>query len=207
MLSLNRDDHSTSGIGPPSITELERRLNNLGRVGVIQDVDYRKGVARVSLQNGEILTDWIPWMTLRAGSDSFWWAPEPGETVLINSLGGELHNGFILAVAFSDGNQIASRPSVARVTFADGTLIEYDRKAHRLKIDVAATDFVDPEETPDNNSEAADGPEPDSPALSGGELDVTTAEDGKLTLGRNLIIEAATAVFITAPIIHLNPSS
>lgn len=199
MLGLNRSEHRTSSIGQPEATDNDRRTNNLLRVGEIREVDYVKAVARVEMQGGETLTDWIPWLTLRAGpSDVFWWAPEPGEVVMVGSLSGELHNGFIMATAFSNGNRNAARGTVCRATFADGTTVEYDRKAHHLTIDVKAGDPSEPETTDADESDAADGPEPDSPPITGGRVTILTTED--------VYVEAqGTVTIIGHQHIHLNP--
>lgn len=188
MLGINRSEHRTSSIGQPELTDLERRVNNLFRVGVIEEVDYRRAVARVALQDGELLTDWLPWLTMRAGADSVWWAPEPGEVALVGSLSGELHAGFILGMAFSNGQRPSSRPGVMRADFGDGTVIEYDRKAHRLDVRVEAGDVEDPEAAEAEESGAAEGPEPNDPDTTAGELNLEAAEDVLMKAGRDLAV-------------------
>lgn len=136
MLGANRDDQTTSGVGSYENTESARQLSNAIRYGVVKEADYAKAVIRVELQDGELTTDWIPWMTLRAGNDKFWWAPEVGEVMLVLAPSGELANAVALPAAFSNENQNADRPTVQRQTFEDGTVIEYDREAHKLLMDV-----------------------------------------------------------------------
>lgn len=136
MLGVNRSDQTTSGVGSYESTEASRRLSNVIRYGVVKEADYANALIRVELQGGELLTDWIPWVTLRAGNDKFWWAPEEGEVMLVMAPSGELANAVALPAAFSNQNQNADRPTVQRQTFEDGTVIEYDREAHLLTMDV-----------------------------------------------------------------------
>lgn len=136
MLRVNRDPRITSGVGAFEHTEASRRVANAIRYGVVAEADYQKALIRVELQDGELLSDWIPWITLRAGGDKFWWAPEVGEVMLVLAPSGELANAVALPAAFSNDNQNADRETVQRQTFDDGTVIEYDREAGRYLIDV-----------------------------------------------------------------------
>jgi phage baseplate assembly protein V len=136
VLRANRDDQVTSGVGAFEHTESARRISNAIRYGVVKEADYKKALIRVEMQGGEILTDWIPWMTLRAGNDKFWWAPEVGEVMIVLAPSGELANAVALPAAFSNENQNADRATVQRQTFEDGTVVEYDREAHCLTMNV-----------------------------------------------------------------------
>lgn len=139
MLRVNRDDQITSGVGAFEHTEGARRISNAIRYGVVKEADYEKALIRVELQDGELLSDWIPWVTLRAGGDQFWWAPEVGEVMLLLAPSGELANAVALPAAFSNENQNGDRATVQRQTFEDGTVIEYDREANRYTIDATAS--------------------------------------------------------------------
>ena len=136
MLGVNRSDQGTSGVGSAESTDHARRLSNVIRYAVVAEADYDKALIRVDMQDGEIRSDWIPWITLRAGADKFWWAPEVGEVMLILAPSGDLTNAVALPAAFSNQNQNANRASVQRATFSDGTVVEYDRQAHKLFMNV-----------------------------------------------------------------------
>jgi phage baseplate assembly protein V len=140
VLRVNRDTQITSAVGAFEHTEASRRIANVIRYGVVKETDYEKALIRVELQDGELLTDWIPWITLRAGNDRFWWAPEEGEVMMLLAPSGELANAVALPAAFSNQNQNATEPTIQRQTFEDGTVIEYDRGAHRYTIDATASD-------------------------------------------------------------------
>lgn len=139
MLGVNRSDQLTSGVGSHEATEHSRRISNVIRYGVVKEADYAKALIRVELQDGELLSDWIPWITLRANNDRFWWAPEVGEVMLLLAPSGELANAVALPAAFSNENQNGDRPTVQRQTFEDGTVIEYDRASHTYTLDATAS--------------------------------------------------------------------
>lgn len=144
MLGINRSDQRTAGIGSPEATDHSRRLHNLIRYGQVAEVDYDGTQAgfpaiRVSLQDGQLTTDWIPWATLRAGNDRVWDPPEEGEVVLLLSSSGELANAIALPAVFSNGNANGDREGIHRRTYQDGTIVEYDRNTHLLTIDTTAS--------------------------------------------------------------------
>ncbi|MEY2643669.1 MAG: hypothetical protein RLZZ611_318 [Cyanobacteriota bacterium] len=144
MLGVNRSDQLTAGVGSAESTDHARRLSNVARYGTVQEADYTGATAgfpaiRVQLQEGEILTDWMPWFTPRAGNDRVWDPPEVGEVVMVLAPSGELGAGVAIPGLFSNGNANGDRSGLQRRTFQDGTVVEYDRQAHKLKIDATAS--------------------------------------------------------------------
>jgi phage baseplate assembly protein V len=114
------------------ITELDRRLANLIRLGRVEAVDYPN--ARLRVKVGGILTDWLPWLTGRAGGDRDWHAPEIGEQVLLLAPSGELNQAVVLAAVFQTAfPQPVNSPDKHHMAYSDGAVIEYDRAAHHLK--------------------------------------------------------------------------
>ncbi len=77
-----------------------RLLRNLIRIGTVNAVDLERGLCRV--ETGGNLTDWLHWMTCRAGRARMWWAPSKGEQVLVFALGSELDSGFKSAIDAQD---------------------------------------------------------------------------------------------------------
>lgn len=117
--------------------DLDRRVGNLLRIGTVAELD--EAAARVRVASGGLLTDWLPWLTHRAGEDRTWHAPEVGEQVLILAPGGELDRGVVLPAIYQD----AYPPPAAvktrhRTEYKDGGFIEYDRGAHHYRLDVPA---------------------------------------------------------------------
>lgn len=134
---FNRSDQGTAGAGMPEMGDNGRRLHNAIRYGVVHEADYEKGEIRVAVQDGELISDWIPWITLRAGKDRFWWAPEVDEVVLLLAPSGELSNAVALPATFSNENMNADRETVQRTDFFDGAVIQYDREAHSYLVDLS----------------------------------------------------------------------
>ena len=77
-----------------SLSEMNRRLANLIRLGTVIEADYQK--ARVKIQIGPITTQWLPWITSNASHSKNWNAPEIGEQVLVLSPSGEMSQGTVI---------------------------------------------------------------------------------------------------------------
>lgn len=121
-----------------SATDTDRRLANLVQIGRVSDVDTARGLAVVDMDGPA--TDWIPWVTLRAGGDRTWWCPEVGEQVLVVAPSGELASAVIVGALYQDAHpEPADSDDVHRTVYKDGTVVEYDRAAHQYKIDVSAS--------------------------------------------------------------------
>lgn len=115
------------------LADLQRRLANLIRVGVVAELD--EAAARVRVKAGGITTAWLPWLTTRAGGDRSWWAPEPGEQVLLLAPSGELAQAVVMPAIYQDAHPApADVRSVRRVEYQDGTVVEYDREQHRHRV-------------------------------------------------------------------------
>ena len=154
------------------LSELDRRLANLIRWGTIEAADY--DAARVRVRCGTVVTDWLPWITARAGGDVSWWAPEAGEQVIILSPSGETGQGVVLVGVFQSAHPApANNPDVARMVFKDGAVIEYDRAAHKLAATIP------------------------------GDVDVQATGNIDAKAGQNATIEAGSRAFLTAPQIVL----
>lgn len=130
-----------------TIQELARALRNMIRTGVIVETDLNAGRCRV--QTGGIYTDWLQWLTHRAGRSRTWWAPSVGEQVLILAIGGELDTAFVLPAIFSDDHAAPSASTDAwHVSFPDGAVMEYEPETGALTVsgiktaDVTASESI-----------------------------------------------------------------
>ncbi|RJT32036.1 phage baseplate assembly protein V [Rahnella woolbedingensis] len=111
--------------------DIPRLLRNLIRIGTVAEVDLDAGTCRVN--TGGNVTDWLHWLTSRAGRSRSWWAPSIGEQVLLFCLGGELDTAFVMPAVFSDEFPSPSASADAvHVTFADGAVIEYEPETGAL---------------------------------------------------------------------------
>jgi len=116
-----------------SLQEMARALRNMIRTGIIVDIDLTSGRCRV--QTGGIVTQWLQWLTHRAGHSRTWWAPSVGEQVLLLAVGGELDTAFVLPGIFSDDNPAPSASADAwHVAFPDGAVFEYEPQNSALKV-------------------------------------------------------------------------
>lgn len=106
--------------------ELERRLANVARIGVVAEVDPAKGTVRVEIakdpDGNPVLSDWLPW-TERAGAIRTWSPPTIGEQVMVLSPSGESGRGWVSAGGFSDANPAPSDDAGAHVIAIGGTTL------------------------------------------------------------------------------------
>lgn len=119
-----------------AISELQRKLANIIRVGIVEKVDYEK--ARVRVKIGEFVTDWIPWITSKAGEDKTWSPLSVDEQVVILSPLGELSLGIVLPAIYQQKYSAPeNRKEVSSLVFQDGTKLSYDKENNHFKVDVA----------------------------------------------------------------------
>lgn len=114
-----------------AIAELTRRIDNLLRIGTVAEV--KGGSCRV--KTGELLTQFCPFFTRRAGTAKTSWRPTVGEQVMLLSLSGDLTNAYILPALYSDENpEPDDNKNRERTVYPDGAVIEYDPDTSALKV-------------------------------------------------------------------------
>ncbi|OOF45782.1 baseplate assembly protein [Rodentibacter trehalosifermentans] len=111
--------------------EFNRRLDNLIRFGTIAEVDYEK--ARVRVKSGQILTDFLPFIALRAGTTKTWSPPTIGEQCVMLAASGELTTACVLVGLYTQ-NSPSHAPDLHIIQFADGATIEYNQANGRLNV-------------------------------------------------------------------------
>lgn len=117
--------------------ELNRRIDNLIRFGVIDQVDFTSDPVqpRVRVKTGEILTRWIPIAAARANSDAEHDPVQEGEHVILLAPSGELAQAVVVGKLFStDYPSPDLNPNNHRRTYRDGAVIEYNSKTHHLNV-------------------------------------------------------------------------
>ncbi|WP_222937695.1 phage baseplate assembly protein V [Spartinivicinus ruber] len=123
------------------LTELERQLANLILIGTVSEVDYDRSLVQVT--SGELITGWLPWITYRAAKDVSYWAPEISEQVVVLNPQGEPALGVVLPALYQNKfPALEQRPSIHRVTYADGAVMEYDREVNRLVVNLPTAGTV-----------------------------------------------------------------
>ena len=119
------------------ITEAHRRIANLIQIGVIAEADYGRDRYRVRI--GDLLTGWLPILSLRGQGNVHYTSFDAGEQVAVLAPSGELAQGVIIGAIHKDSAPaVADRGNVHRALYADGTLIEYNRKTHHFAMALAS---------------------------------------------------------------------
>lgn len=115
------------------LTEIMRLITNLIRTGTVSDVDPVNWLCRV--KTGDLETNWINWLTLRAGNTRTWWQPSVGEQVMLLSLGGNLETAFALPAIYSDAFPPPDYSENGSTTqFSDGGFFQYEPATGQLLI-------------------------------------------------------------------------
>ena len=114
------------------VSEVQRQLGNLIRIGTVADLDLVSGRCRV--RTGEVVTDFLPWLAPRAGDCSEWSVPSVGEQGVVLCPGGDTHGAVFLRGLYSDAMPApGGGDSLHLVRFPDGAQVRYDHDAHRLQ--------------------------------------------------------------------------
>lgn len=115
------------------LADLARRVANMIRTGRVAVVDHAG--PRVRVQSGDLITDWLPWQTRRAGNTRTWDPPTVGEQVMILSPSGEPAAGIVIPALYClDHPAPDASPDTHVIAFPDGARIAYDHAAHALDI-------------------------------------------------------------------------
>lgn len=117
--------------------ELARRLDNIVRLGVIEQTDFATDPIqpRVRVRTGDILTAWIPISAPRANTDAEHDPVQKGEHVILLAPSGELAQAVVVGKLFStDYPSPDLNPNNHRRTYRDGAVIEYNSKTHHLNV-------------------------------------------------------------------------
>lgn len=121
--------------------ETERILANMIRVGTVAQLDEAN--ARVKVNVGGLSTDWLPWITARAGATRTWSAPRPGEQVIVLAPYGDPAQAVALPSIYQDSHPApASSKDVEHVVFPDGTTVDYNSVSNTLNVTVAGASKV-----------------------------------------------------------------
>jgi phage baseplate assembly protein V len=121
--------------------EFRRLIVNLIRKGSVFDVDLTTNppTCRVSVgdpddvDNPGLTTNWLPFLSLRAGTTREWNPPTKGEQVVLLCPMGDPAQGVVLPPVNSDSSPAPSNsPDKHLRVYPDGATIEYDHAQHAL---------------------------------------------------------------------------
>lgn len=116
-------------------------LSGLIRIGTVYALDEAN--ARVQVRAGGVVSDWLPWITQRAGPTRTWNPPRPGEQVVVLSPSGDLAQGVVLAAIYQD-NYPANGTSKYqdKTTYPDGSVVEYNSQTNTLTVNISGNGNV-----------------------------------------------------------------
>lgn len=115
--------------------DINRRLENIIRLGKIKTFTPSLPFPTVTVDLGEITTAEIRFLNLRAGNDKTWDPISPGEEVIVLSPCGVLELGIAIAGLNNKENPaISSDPNKNIRLFSDGCVISYDTSSHILEV-------------------------------------------------------------------------
>ena len=130
--------------------ELESIVKNMVKVGIVESFNQNNATARVVFEDANLKSYDLPIMVKQTNYNKDYWVPDIDDPVICIFLPTGIESGFILGAYY---NQKDKPPVIDQnkrtVKFKDGTVIEYDRKQHKLTadvkgdIDIKATGKVD----------------------------------------------------------------
>lgn len=115
---------------------MEEVIRELVRVGIVTAVYPERGTVRVTMSDVDDLQTYeLQVVVPKTHKDKEFWMPDVGEQVVCLFSGQGLERGWVLGAVYSQADTVpeASRDKWIK-RFEDGTIIEYDRKEHHLKI-------------------------------------------------------------------------
>lgn len=125
--------------------EQTRRTDNVVRLGTIAEVNH--ATARVRVKSGGNDSNWLAWLSLRAGATREWNPPTVGEQCLVLSPGGEMAAGIVLLGIFSDAITAPSAsPDEHLRVYPDGARILYNHATGALSATGIKTALVEASE-------------------------------------------------------------
>lgn len=107
------------------------------RFGVVVAIDESRGMARVQYtdMDGEV-SYWLAVVKQKTLKDKQYFLPDIGEHVAV-LIDDRAEEGVVLGAIYSDADPVpVSSKDKYHIRFNDGTMIEYDRKEHKLTADV-----------------------------------------------------------------------
>jgi phage baseplate assembly protein V len=121
--------------------ENERIIANLIRIGSVAELDEAN--ARVKVNFGGLKTDWLPWLTARAGATKTWSAPRPGEQVVVLAPYGDPSQGVVLPSIYQDDYAAPATSKDQETTvYPDGSTVDYNSATNTMTVTVSGSGKV-----------------------------------------------------------------
>jgi phage baseplate assembly protein V len=107
-------------------------FDDMIRYGKVDSVDLAAG--RCVIRVGDILTQPVKWLELRAGRTRTWSPPSTGEQVVLLCPAGDIAGAIAIRGVSSDAYRSAGDSERELIEFGDGTIIAYDPAAHLFEL-------------------------------------------------------------------------
>ncbi len=113
-------------------------MENIIRIGIVTQVYDDRATVRVKFPDADEEVSWeFPVLQRKTFKDKDYWLPDIGEHVVVLMLPYGQEQGFVLGAIYSDVDKPPENTKNKKVVvFGDETRIEYDRKNHRLFLEV-----------------------------------------------------------------------
>jgi phage baseplate assembly protein V len=113
------------------LSEMNRRLLQIVRIGVIQEIDYSKAKARVKV--GDNLTGWRLWISLSKA----WMPPTVGDQVVVLSPNGDFEQSVIMPALYSNKKPAPSdEEEEIMFKFSENSHVCFDSKLEKLTVKI-----------------------------------------------------------------------
>lgn len=123
------------------LSELDRRLKQMIRIGVVHAVDPAK--AKVQVQIGQNTTDWRPWLAV-AGMIKTWNPPVVGEQVLVLSPGGDFEQSVVVPSLYYTAFKAPSNdPAEHCIALSEESRVTWDAEKQQLQVTLADTGILE----------------------------------------------------------------
>ena len=107
-------------------------LHDMIRYGKVASVDLAAG--RCVVATGDIQTQPVRWIEMRAGRTRTWSPPTIGEQVVLLSPAGDIEGAIVLRGVASDAHPPAGDSVRELIEFSDGTVIAYHPESHLFEL-------------------------------------------------------------------------
>ncbi len=113
--------------------ELNRRIENLLRLGQIAEVDH--AARQIRVESGGLLTDWLPWPA-EVGKNYIRWRPlRVGTQVILASISGDPAQAQIIGTLYTqDLDSPSTDDDIDLIQFDNGSYIQHNAADNSIKI-------------------------------------------------------------------------
>ena len=115
------------------------KMSKMIRVGFVNARQPEKMRVKVTVRDttgAQLVTDWLPVLCPRASGDMQYDLPDIDDQVLCLFLPYGLEQGFVVGAMYGKQTPPVQSGDKWHRTFSDGTMLEYDRGAHKLSVNV-----------------------------------------------------------------------